>query len=273
MSTSSDDDFEERVPSAPRKIRKKVEETESEEDAPSEDEEEQGVEKDALQPKKTKQFREWQILKEFNRADPDYNSEDVNEEIYQIARDEITPTINSNVLRIIKPKPSSDLNIWRFKNSRELKSINATVREYNCPLAHRCSCKVSIRVARNPTNVVLSIAGHHRIESHTEKDTKQLTLSQRAEIAKMVRAQPSSNSRQIRRALQESRKQKRIPLQRRRAIAKRVAAEQRVVLEEQGLSLSCDPTFGSLSKLCDALFLEELMKRYVFVIPILSGSD
>ena len=63
--------------------------------------------------------------------------------------------------------------------------------------------------------------------------------------------------------MQEASLQKKIPFSKRRSVQRMVTTQQRVILEEEGEMLKLDPTFGSLNGLCDALFLENLLKRLV----------
>ena len=61
--------------------------------------------------------------------------------------------------------------------------------------------------------------------------------------------------------MQEASPQKKIPLSKRRSVQRMVTKQQRVILEQEGEMSKLDPTFGSLNGLCDALFLENLLKR------------
>ena len=111
---------------------------------------------------------------------------------------------------------------------------------------------VRLRVARTTSRVSLSIAGNHSLASHEEhKKGRRLTLTQRGEIAKLVRAQPSCHTGQIRRQLQESSPAKKVPLAYRRSVARAVKEEHRIVRETEGDTLILDPTFGSLHSLCE----------------------
>jgi len=235
--------------SAPQKRKRRAVQTDSLE----EDDEGCDTGHDAPDPKRQRQSREWQVLKEFSRLDPDFDSDETNEEIFNIARDEITPTINPNALRMIKVNANKDLGIWKLKTCRHYKTDNTEVREYHCPMIHRSNCRAAIRVARNSRAVVLSIAGKHTLESHAESKTKQLTLAQKGDIAKIVRAQPGSNSGQVRRQMQEASPQKKIPLSKRRSVQRMVTKQQRVILEQEGEMLTLDPT-SVLSMDCVMLF-------------------
>ena len=247
MSVSSSDDsaHDEEAPdppSAPQKPKRRAVETESD----GEGDEGCYTGHDAPDPKRQRQLREWQVLKEFSRLNSDFDSDETNEEIFNIARDEITPTINPNALRIIKVNVHKDLGIWKLKTCRHYKTDNTQVTEYHCPMIHRCNCRVALRVARNARAVVLSISGKHTLQTHEESKNKHLTLAQKGEIAKIVRAQAGSNSGQVRRQMQEASPQKKIPLSKRRSVQRMVTTQQRVILEQEGEKLKLDPTFGSL---------------------------
>ena len=97
--------------------------------------------------------------------------------------------------------------------------------------------------------------------SHKEHKGRRLTLTQRSEIAKLVRAQPASHIGQIRRQLHESSPAKKVPLAHRRSVARAVKAEHRIVREAEGETIVLDPTFGSLHASYEKLFLPNLLKR------------
>ena len=91
MSESSDDDstYDEEAldpPSAPQKPKRRANQTESHEE--KEDDEGCDTGHDAPNPKRLRQSREWQVLKEFSRLNSDLDSDETNEEIFNIARDE-----------------------------------------------------------------------------------------------------------------------------------------------------------------------------------------
>ena len=125
---------------------------------------------------RTRMFVDWQTLIEISRAE--YDSEEIEDSIYDVARDEIKPKLSVNAYRLLKRKSRRGvfINVWKFKRTDEFKTENLTVSEYRCPIGHRGGCKVRLRVARAPSSVCLSIAGHHSLQSH---DEKHLTLTQR----------------------------------------------------------------------------------------------
>ena len=133
----------------------------------------------------------------------------------------------------------------------------------------RCNCKVSLRVARTPKAVCVSICGNHSLETDKEKNTKYLTLAQKGEIAKFVRAQPTSTTTDIRRQLQESSPTKKVKGLV-RSVAKVVSDQKHIIFEEESGPLRLDSTFGSLHSFCNDRFLANLLKRSVFLLSFLS---
>ncbi len=134
-------------------------------------------------------LREWQLLAEFSRSE--YDTDEIDDNIYQLARDEIKPKLSTNAYRVLKQKANKakHLHVWKLRNSRELKQDATTITDYSCPMRDRCKCMVGIRVARTTSRVSMSISGNHSLASHEEhKKGRRLTLTQRGEIAKLVRA-------------------------------------------------------------------------------------
>ena len=265
MSESADDDFQPEQTSPGRQSTKEDDAAKSgtASDSGSEDGQSSASEDIPVAKKATlsKALREWQLLAEFSCSE--YDSEEIDDIIYQLARDEIKPKLSTNAYRVLKQKANKakHLNIWKLRNSRDLKQEVTTITEYSCPMRDRCRCKMALRIARSSSRVSLSIVGNHSLASHKENQGSRLTLTQRGEIAKLVRAQPASHTGLIRRQQQESSPAKKVPLALRRSVARAVKQEHRIVREAEGDALILDPTFGSLYTLCEKLFLPQLLKR------------
>ena len=265
MSESSEDDFQPQQTSPGRQSAKDDDSAKSgtASDSESEDGEGSASEDIPVANKATlrKALREWQLLAEYSREE--YDTDESDDNIYKLARDEIKPKLSTNAYRILKQKANKakHLHVWKLRNSRDLKQQATKITDYSCPMRDRCKCMVGLRVARTPSRVSVSISGNHSMASHEEHKGTRLTLTQRGEIAKLVRAQPASHTGQIRRQLQESSPAKKVPLAHRRSVARAVKAEHRIMREAEGETIVLDPAFGSLHALCEKLFLPKLLKR------------
>ena len=127
-------------------------------------------------------------MAEFSRSE--YDTDDIDDNIYQLARDEIKPKLSTNAYRVLKQKANKakHLHIWKLRNRRDLKQDATTITDYSCPMRDHCKCMVGLRVARTTSRVSMSISGTHSLASHEEHKGRRLTLTQRGEIAKLVRA-------------------------------------------------------------------------------------
>ena len=269
MSDSSDDDFQPEQTATGRSSTKDgaseasgtANDTESEDGEGNTSEDIPVAEKVA--PKRA--LRIWQVLAEYSREE--YDSEEIDENIVQLAKDEISTKLSTTAYRHLSLKKEkqkekgTSLDVWQLRSEREVKHPETNIKEFYCPYRVRAGCQVCLRVARTSSQVCVSIAGNHSLASHEEKNTKYLTLTQRGEIAKLVRAQPVSHSGEIRRQLQESSPAKKVSHKQRRSVARAVRAQQRLVVEGASDTIVLDPTFGSLHSLSETLFLPSLLKR------------
>ena len=70
-------------------------------------------------------MREWQLLAEYSRKE--YDTDEIDDNIYKLARDEIKPKLNA--YRILKQKAikAMHLHVCKLRNRRDLKQDATTI--------------------------------------------------------------------------------------------------------------------------------------------------
>jgi hypothetical protein len=138
---------------------------------------------------------------------------------------------------------------------------------YTCPFAGRCDCPVKFRVVTNESEVFLYTHGKHTPESH-QKDqiVRGLKLPQKAAVQSAVRVHPMASASDVRRSLNLVEKSRRdevyISPSKKRAVQREVSRVRGEVLAEFSCGERIDRTQGSLTRMCDKMYIKKLVEEH-----------
>ena len=138
---------------------------------------------------------------------------------------------------------------------------------YNCPWANRCACTVRFRVIKSPGEVHLFASGKHTPESHSQEQTvRGLKLPQKAALAQAVRVQPMAAAADVGRSLNLVERSRRdevyISPVKHRSVVREVAKLRTEVLSEFSVGEAVDRKEGTLTRMCDKMFLRNLVVEH-----------
>jgi hypothetical protein len=125
-------------------------------------------------------------------------------------------------------------------------------------------CKAKVRLIQDPHYVSFEIINMHDLTSHKEEGCKHMTLAQRTAVHHAIRNSPHLTPTAIRRNLKNLSPSKHVPASKLQSIryAARKERNNLVQIQFKDLDIMVTDTHGSLSELCDAMFLTDLIGKH-----------
>ena len=130
-----------------------------------------------------------------------------------------------------------------------------------CPYRDRSGCQCEVRIVKNATHVVLSIANAHSQADHANESVKFLSQKQKAFIASAVKIAPMQTASQLLQNIQDS-PTKSIDRTLAKSVARQIRKERQSLTTVTLEGVEVDNTLGSLAQLSNELWFGTALSKH-----------